>query len=371
MRPRAAVYLVFAITGVGLTLPGALLPVLLRHWSLTDSQGGLLLFLFYFASAFGALLLRGQLRFALVRTATIAAVGSAGVALAGRFVLFPAIAVFGLGVGATISGVSLLQSRRFPATRRLELTRLNLVWALGAACGPWIALRATRNTPIVHAQHVLLAVAVVFLAVAAWSMRLEPDAAPVAMKSGVRGRLAVPFALMVLLFCCPGVDAATNGWLTTFAQRTGDTLGTTIGAATCLWLGSLLSRILHSTSMAARWSERSVLRLGCLGMAVALALLVAFPNGDITMAAAALLGFAAGPVYPLLIALALRDREDTRIFLIAGVGASALPLMTGQLSAMTHSLRVGLGVPLAAACLMLGMSFFQARTSTTRPTEVA
>jgi fucose permease len=140
--------------------------------------------------------------------------------------------------------------------------------------------------------------------------------------------------------------------LTSYAQRAGDSLGITIGAATFLWLGSLVSRVVHSTKWASRLPERAVLGSSMAAMTAALALLLAWPAGIVTMVAAALLGLAAGPVYPLVIAAALRHRENSTVFAVAGVGASILPLMTGALSNWTHSLRAGLGVPLLAAAVM-------------------
>jgi fucose permease len=149
------------------------------------------------------------------------------------------------------------------------------------------------------------------------------------------------------------VEAAAGGWLTSYAQRAGDSLGITIGAATFLWVGSLVSRMVHSTSWAARLPERTVLGTSMTAMTAALALLVAWPAGIVTMVAAAVLGLAAGPVYPLVVAAALRHRESSTVFAIAGVGASILPLATGGISTWAHSLRAGLGIPLAAAAIMM------------------
>jgi MFS transporter, FHS family, glucose/mannose:H+ symporter len=96
-----------------------------------------------------------------------------------------------------------------------------------------------------------------------------------------------------------------------------------------------------------------VLGASMLAMTAALALLLAWPAGIVTMVAALVLGLAAGPVYPLVVAAALRHRENATVFTIAGVGASILPLATGTLSTWTHSLRAGLTVPLAAAAVMM------------------
>jgi fucose permease len=76
-----------------------------------------------------------------------------------------------------------------------------------------------------------------------------------------------------------------------------------------------------------------------------------------SVVAALAVGFGAGPVYPLLLAMVLRKRETRGIFVLAGCGAAALPLMTGAVSGWAHSLAAGLGVPLAAAVVMMGLGW--------------
>lgn len=177
----------------------------------------------------------------------------------------------------------------------------------------------------------------------------HPEVTPLRQKGTGR----IPWPLLVLIFGATGVDAAAGGWLTSYAQRAGDSLGITIGAATFLWVGALVSRVVHSTNWAARLPERGVMGTSLVAMTGALTLLIAWPQGIVTMVAAAVLGLAAGPVYPLVVAAALRHRENSTVFAIAGVGASVLPLLTGAVSTWRHSLRAGLGIPLAAAVMMV------------------
>ena len=380
VRRKAAVYVAFAATGVALTIPGAVLPLLLRRWSMSDARGGVLLFCFYSVGSFGSYIARGRMNRSVARGAMVTAAGALCLGWAGPRSAYGAIAVYGLGLSLTMTSISLLLSQRFPAERRLELTRLNLIWAIGAALGPWVALRSTRMgvvsqaEAIAHAQGVLVGVAIFFVVAAAWAMWVETSqASAVAENSGAprasqsrdmgqpevelrqRGSGRIPWALLVLIFGATGVDAAAGGWLTSYAQRAGDSLGITIGAATFLWVGSLLSRVVYSTKWAARLPERRVLGTSFVAMSAALALLVAWPEGIVTMAAAAVLGLAAGPVYPLVVAAALRHKENSTVFAIAGVGASVLPLLTGAVSTWQHSLRAGLGIPLAAAMVMMGV----------------
>jgi FHS family glucose/mannose:H+ symporter-like MFS transporter len=101
-----------------------------------------------------------------------------------------------------------------------------------------------------------------------------------------------------------------------------------------------------------------------VAMAGALGLLVAWPAGRATLVAAAVLGLAAGPVYPVVLSLALRWKEDAGVFVVGGLGSAALPLATGAVSAGMHSLRWGLGVPLAAAAAMVALVVGAGKTVT-------
>ena len=365
VRRKAFLYVGFIATGVALTIPGALLPLLLVRWSMNDARGGMLLFSFYAVGSFGSYYARGRMNWSVARGAVLTVLGAICLGWAGRWTAYGAIALYGLGLSLTMTSISLLLSQRFPEQRRLELTRLNLVWAIGAALGPWIALRSTRGaaTPqasaVLHGQHVLLGVAIFCAVAAVWSVVMEASpAVAVTERAAAASKLhegkgpGVPWPLLVLIFGATGVDAAAGGWLTSYAQRAGDSLGITIGAATFLWLGALVSRIVHSTKWASRLPERLVLGTSMVAMTAALTLLLAWPAGIVTMVSAAVLGLAAGTVYPLVIAAALRHRENSTVFAVAGVGASILPLATGALSNWTHSLRAGLGVPLLAAVVM-------------------
>ena len=179
VRRKAPLYLGFIATGVALTIPGAILPLLLERWSMSDARGGLLLFCFYGIGSFGSYSARGRMNRSIARGAVLTLLGALALGWAGRWTAYGAIALYGLGLSLTMTSISLLLSQRFPEERRLELTRLNLVWAIGAALGPWIALRSTRGRSIttahaaMHVQEVLLGVAAFFAVAAAWSMWME------------------------------------------------------------------------------------------------------------------------------------------------------------------------------------------------------
>jgi fucose permease len=392
MRSRVGLYLGFAATGVGAAMPGALLPLLMPRWNLGDARGGLLLFCYFLANTVGALLSRGAMNKSLARGALLTAAGAVWLGVASRAWGFGAMAVYGLGLGIAMTSTSLLVSRRFPAERRVEMMRLNLLWAAGACAGPWLglggrALRAGGNS--LRPLHVLLGLAAFFAAWAVWTWAAEGFRATAAdvveertgirdqglgirdqglggssVETSARGRwalLAIPLPLLVLVFCATGVESSTGGWLAAYAHRVGETVGTTIGAATAFWVGLLSSRVVHSVRWMERMGERPLLVMSTVLMVAGLAVLVACPafgpGGVSAVVAALAVGFGAGPVYPLLLAIVLRKRETRGIFVLAGCGAAALPLMTGAVSGWVHSLAAGLGAPLAAAAVMMVLSW--------------
>jgi fucose permease len=164
---------------------------------------------------------------------------------------------------------------------------------------------------------------------------------------------------MLLVPLATGIESASGGWLATYSKRSGETLGVAVGAATCFWAGMLISRLLQSYRDAVV-PERWMLLLGPCLMFAALALVLTPINGPAMLAGALLLGLGVGPMYPLLLALALRHGEGRNvIFVTAGAGASLLPLLTGLVSGWTGSLRAGLGVPLLGALTMACLGWAQ------------
>jgi FHS family glucose/mannose:H+ symporter-like MFS transporter len=340
----------FLGTGIAVALPGALLPFLLIRWSLTDSQAGVLFFLFFVGSASGALLSRGLLSRSIARGCTVTALGAVLLALASRPVAFVAITVYGVGLGIAMTSVTLLQSRRYPADRIAQMARLNLVWSIGACLGPSIAL---RGAAALSPQVVLYSLSASFLLLAALVLRWSPNANAATVAPSLGQAAGIPLLLLFLVPLATGIESAAGGWLATYSKRSGETLGVTVGAATCFWAGMLIGRLLQSnrrTSVPERW----LLVLGPCAMFAALVLILSTINGLAMLAGALLLGLGVGPMYPLLLALALRHGEGKNvIFVIAGAGASVLPMVTGLVSGRMGSLRAGLSVPLLAALTMI------------------
>lgn len=337
-------------TGVGVVLPGAMLPLLLTRWRLSDAQAGLLFFLFFIGSTSGAVLSRGSLPKSIARGCLAVVIGAVMLALASRDAAFLAIVIYGVGLGIVMTSSSLLQSRRCESERAAQLARVNLMWAIGACLGPSLVLRGATawGTPAV-----LFGIAAFFGVVAGLALVLVPHVdAPITTSPAPRTRNAMAL-LLILVPLATGVESATGGWLTTYSKRSGQTLGEVIGATTCFWAGMLVSRFIQSHRHIATASALVLFVGGPWLMSAALSVLLISTGGASMLAGALLLGLAIGPMYPLLLTIALRQGEAGNVvFVMAGCGASLLPLLTGLVSKWSGSLRIGLGVPLVAAVVM-------------------
>ena len=110
---RIVLYLSFAATGMAMALPGAVLPALLQHWSMVDRQAGLLFFLGWMGSSVGALLVRPSRSRSIAFGALLTGLGATGMGFSTKTGGFVSMAVFGLGLGITMTATSLLQSARW------------------------------------------------------------------------------------------------------------------------------------------------------------------------------------------------------------------------------------------------------------------
>ena len=360
-------YLGFLGSGIGVALPGAILPVLLTRWGLQDQGGGNLFFLAFAGSSLGALLISGSLVGAIALGAAAVAVAGVAMSVTPAGLAFPCMFLFGLGLGMTMTAVSLLLQRRTGGASQ-AMVRLNLVWALGASLCPVLALRTLRTA---EPGALLLPLALGFALLAGWALRGkwtageegDPSIDGVLRRvfpgTGGRGSVAgffraTPASLILLVMLATGVEAAAGGWLATYAKRGGDAFAGVIGAPTCLWVGLLLSRFFWS--LTARVRERPVLQGSMALMAASTLTLLAGQHGWAFFAAALCLGLGSGPIYPLLLAKALRFHASGTIFFLAGTGSALLPWLMGFVSTQSRSLHTGFYVPATGCVVMVLLS---------------
>ncbi|WP_160115041.1 MFS transporter [Bryocella elongata] len=365
-------YVLFAATAFGVVLPGTVLPQLLARWSFNDRQAGILLFLSFVSSSVGAVIARGKLPRAVSLGFLAMGIGLFGLRVASASGAFAAITLMGGGMGAAMTAISLMQSRQHAATRSAELSRLNLIWSVGACFAPSILLRGGAHWGL-NAMLVASGVVFTIFATAATLVLQEVNASAPVIQTDLATDVALApvrstesharlvrqaawtgIALLVVIPMSTGVESSLGGWLTTYSRRSGLASNGTLDTITCLWLGLLLGRLVHSFPRVAALGEKRVLATAPALLSAAIGAILVVHTGWSMSLSALVAGFALGPVYPLALAMWLEHGERGNLaFLVAGCGSSALPLLTGIVSNATHSLTRGLYVSLAGGCVML------------------
>ncbi len=156
--------------------------------------------------------------------------------------------------------------------------------------------------------------------------------------------------------------------MTTYVARSGDSgILSVSGAASAFWIGLLGSRVAASFLLLGPVAP-AVLLPASVALAVVSACLLLLAHAPwVLLVCAAACGAGIGPIYPLVLAFALRLFRGRWMFVAAGLGAAGLPWLTGLVSRGAGSLRVALGMPLLmlvamAVALALGLRRLGAAT---------
>ena len=318
------------------------------------------------------MLARGVLKRALAIGCALAAVGAMLLVASSPVPLLLESALYGCGLGLSMTCISLIRSRQRPAQRVADLARLNLIWAIGAGCAPPLLLKSATYW---GSPAVLHTVATVFLAAAVLVLMVVPvmprvtDPKPEGRRTVLLHSLGVaPVILLCMIPFATGVESGMSSWLTSYIMRGGYVLSVTLSATTAFGAGLILSRVIESSRTHSGSSTSLALRLHPLLTVVGIGLLMLSQHPLLTVTAALITGFGIGPLYPLLLALLLNHNEAGNLgFVAGGIGASLIPMLTGAVAGWTHSLRTGLSVLLAGAVWMVIASTRLAKSQDLRP----
>lgn len=352
-------HLGFALTGVGTVLLGCILPRLAAQWHLRDKDAGLLLLVQFAASASGALLVRRNLWKTLAIGYALFSAGGAGI-----FVLqqksLPAFAVLGLGMGLAMTSTNMLTGRRHPERMGAALALLNFSWSAGSVACPLLAGWFLRHFPGRDAFGAVGMLALPFALLPLLANRTDfvavADAKPA--PTGMREATTIIY-FAALAFLYVGIEASVGNWMSTYATRTTawTFAGSTVAVAV-FWAAILLGRA-TTPAILAWMPELRLYRTAVAATAGGVGLLLLAHARGSLLAGSAVTGLALAPVFPLILALFLREIGGSRnagwVFAVAGLGGAVLSWLTGVVSTGTGSLRIGLLVPEAAALLMLAL----------------
>ena len=373
IQPAAWLYLGFALTGVGTTLLGCVLPTLSTSWHMNDSRSGLLFAAQFSGSALGALLVGSNFFASMLRGYILLIASAVSIAFFAEFLEVLRFFAFGLGLGLTMTATSMLIGATYISRRGAALSILNAYWAIGAALCPAIASLWVRRWSPTYLFLTLAVVLTMIFAIivgrAAQHRASSLASSRVELETGKR-HLQFLFIFATLAFLYVGVEVSMSGWMMTYVHRMPITNRPWAAIATsCFWIALLAGRML-APAVLRRVSEAELLN-SCIAIGLASAVLLLLSHSPVAIIlSAASVGLMLGPIFPLFIAKALAAMHDSPkakwIFSISGLGGAVLPWMTGKLSAQSGSLRIGLMVPVVALAAMIILNQLEPK----RPTLV-
>lgn len=353
---RSASLLALAYLGfVSLGLPDGLLgvawPEMRARFALPQGAVGALLAMTtggYMAASFAAGWLLRRLRvgdlLALSCLATAAAL--LGYASAPSFTVLVAFgSLAGLGAGAIDAGINAYVARSHgPRT----VSWLHACYGIGAAAGPALMGAVLARGQGWERGYWIVGLAQLALAAPfaashrSWPpTQLGVEAGTSPARASLRDTLRLPAARwgIAAFFVYTGLEAAAGAWsysLLAVARRF--EMNVAAFWVSAFWAGLTAGRI-AAGALASRWSAERLLALSLGGLALGALLLWIPPLRSAELAGLALLGLAAGPVFPTLIAATPArvglEHADNAVGLqiaFAALGQSLLPAALGLLA---------------------------------------
>jgi fucose permease len=358
MRQVLWLHLGFALTGIGTTLLGCILPTLSTIWHMNDSRAGILFAAQFLGSALGALLVGNDLFSGLMRGYLLLIASAVSLSpLTGLFQIILFLS-FGLGLGLTMTATSLLISGISSRKRGAALSLLNASWAVGAVLCPAIAsLWIRRWSPTYLFLILAVAFGVTALFVGNNRVAFSAGGSNPPKTEGEQSQFKLLFIFAILAFLYVGVEVSVSGWMMTYVHRMRVSSNLLPPIATSgFWIALLSGRVL-APAVLQRLSEAQLFT-SSLTIAFTGTFLLLVSHSPIAIVLfATFAGLALGPIFPLCLARVLYVTNDSPkakwVFAISGSGGALFPLMTGQISAYTGSLRAGMVVPVLALGAMI------------------
>ncbi len=243
----------------------------------------------------------------------------------------------GLGSGAIDGGINGLFLDLYPTSRGQALNRVHLFFSLGALAAPLVVGRLV-DAGVPWQAVILGTTLVVFPLAALLALAALPSGRHVRDAEGRAAPIAYALPLLLLavaIACYVGSEIGVSSWLVRYLDAA--PLSTATLALSLFWAGNLLGRLV-SARYADRFDHLRLAIASSLASGAAIVLAVVAPSLALTIALFALVGFASGPIYPLIMAIA-GDRFPDRSAAVSGflsgtavIGSIVYPPVMGFMS---------------------------------------
>lgn len=363
-----SLYLYFA-NGIVYSSVGPCLPVIGKIFGASLSELGVL-YACMFAGVFSADFFGGVLMDVvgegriMVASAALMTVGLAVAGFAPVWWVLPVcFLIFGFGLGGSDVGTNALVARVNPDAPARYLGLLHAMFCAGAVMGPFIAgaliLRTGDFRPAFLVACVISVIAFFMYVAMRFPRPVQGEGLDLKALRGLFFRPSF-MILAAVLFIVMGVEMCMNGWLPTYLKRELHA-GTILSSSglSVFWGGLFAGRFLTSL-IVVRVGTRRLMWVNMAGVVVGLALVMAFRNAAVVVAATWLLGLFFGPLFPLVIAIGTEEFPEAPgaatggIFSVGSFGATVLPPAVAVVAERT-SIRIGMAalVPVFALTLLL------------------
>ena len=374
----------FLPTGILTTLLGPMLPILIAHWALNDTQAGNLFLVQFLASLVGVqfsgvLLARWGFRPAFLLGLLLMACGVATLYMGSLGLGLASVATYGLGLGLMIPTDNLLiaeigagsgpssgdtsSASSRARSRASAVSLLNFFWGAGAVlCSLMVAWTSLHNLLPLFLGSVALVL--ILLAFAMRNMRF-PAAATAAESSASSSaswrelaKSPVIWLFAAVFFLYPGAETSVGGWIGSYVSRLGSRGAAMASIMPAFFWSALTVGRAFGIVFLHHFSERRVLRAGYAAAAAGIVLMLWVPSLAGVIGGALITGLSFATLYPITVArLSQRFGVAARsigsvMFSLAAVGPAVIPWMVGVISHSTGSLRAGLTVPLGATVIL-------------------
>lgn len=341
----AAACLGMLLFGVTLTTLGAVLPPLIVRYGLERADAGSLLALMSLgilagSLVFGPVVDRYGYRLVLLAGAVGVALGLAAIAGApSARVLAPAIVVFGFAGGLLNGATNALVSDITPEGRGSGLALLGVFFGLGAFGVPLllgVLLEWLTYPAIVGGLAALVVLPLVDFALVAFPPPKQAQGFPLRRVGALVGD-ATLLLVGLLLFLQSGMEITLGGWS---AQYVREVLGLSeersILILSLFWVGMMAARLILTGVLRVR-SPALVFPVFLVLAIAGAGLLLAVPSPVAAGLGLFLLGAGLSAGFPILLGYLGERYQDltgtafSAVFVMALVGGSALPFVTGVL----------------------------------------
>jgi fucose permease len=360
---RTAIAAALACAGlllVGWT--GLLVPSLVRSIepAFAQTDAGIGVFFFVNAVAYvggsmvgGLLTERVGRRVVLPLGVTLIVLGLVGMATVPTWGWFLVLAIpFGFGSGEIDGGMNGLVLDLYPEGRGRALNLLHLFFSLGALASPLVVGRLVEagagwQAIMIGTALVAIPVAILFAVVGLPSGRHARSAGTATVRVG----LSLPIiALAIAIACYVASEVGVSNWLVRFLETA--SIGLATSALALFWGCLALGRIVTAW-LGDRFDHARFAATASLVAAVSLVAAAVVPSLPASIILFGLVGFAFGPVYPLIMAVG-GDLYPTRSAAVSGflsgcavIGAIVYPPLMGFIS-----VEAGLSVAMIGAAIL-------------------